>query len=260
MLPGTLSLDKAVMATRAAQGLLTSSNTKLVVDGHWGSFTDGSYAKAPSSLQQAVQGITQSFGPAYTPGNLREFFSQDKASIPLARSAGVTGNLVTKDKARALIERAYNLLNAGSVGIKLDDLQGFASLEAARKKVDGITYYDAAAVNSSGYTGLYQFGSKTWDDVKKRSQQAGNLLGTFSGSAKDPWLNTVAMVAYAMLNAAALRSAGYKGNIDARALYGSHQQGVGGYLSFTRTGQLMFPNQSSASIAFLKGGSLPVYA
>lgn len=251
-----LAQDRAVLATRAAQGLLQSVDTRLVVDGHWGSFTDGSYARAPAALQQAVRGVTESFGSAYTPANLKDHFSSDRASVPKGGSASLTDSLVTGEKARAMVERAYNMLNAGSAGFNVDDLQTFASLEAARKRVDGKTYFDASAVNRGGFTGLYQFNKTTWDSVKERSPAAANLLGTFEASAKDPWMNTVAMVAYAMLNAAQLRRLGYKGAIDSRALYGAHQQGANGFVNFKRTGVLA-GTQSKESVAFLKGGPPP---
>lgn len=56
---------------RSARSLLQSVDTRLVVDGHWGSFTDGSCARAPASLQQAIRGVTEGPGPTYTLASLR---------------------------------------------------------------------------------------------------------------------------------------------------------------------------------------------
>lgn len=246
-----LSAGKAQQATRAAQRVMAKTEPKLIVDGHWGKFTQKVYSALPAVTQKSVQLITASYGPDYTPANLAEHFAADKA-----KSKAAAPELISVEKARALVERAAEKLGARTAGIQPSDLAIVMWFEAARRRVDGATFFNAAAVNSLGYTGLYQFSRRTWEDVRARSKIA--ELGDFS-NATNAWMNTLAMVAYAKLNIITLRNKGYKGPIDARTIYGCHQQGAGGFLHFKRTGTLLFPEQSAESIAFLRNGSLPSY-
>lgn len=245
-----LDPKRAMMATRQAQSILQMSSPSLVADGRWGSYTNGVYARAPASLQLMVRNALDAYGPAYTPAALYAMTQSYKS--PRGGSAAVTADLIPADKVRALLTRAAALLNLQATGISMADLESLAAYEAAQRVIGGVRYYNTGAVNRLGYTGLYQFGKAAWETAQKWSPVAAAEMGDFATGAKDAWRSTVAMVALAMSNARTLKRGGFTGKMDARALYGAHQQGPAGYLRFLQSG-VVAGEQSAESLAFLRG-------
>lgn len=250
MFGAELDPRRAMMATRQVQRILQLNEPSLIADGRWGSYTNGAYARAPAAMKDMVRKTLDTYGPGYTPAALYEQVQSRKA--PKGGSSAMMANYLPADKVRALLERAYVQLDAARVGISMDSLTSLAAYEAAQKTIDGVKYYSVDAVNKLGYTGLYQFGPSAWKDAQAWSPWVASTIGSFQEGAKDAWKSTVAMVAFAMSNATALRKRGYKGALDARTLYGAHQQGVSGYLRFLKDGSIA-GTQSKESVAFLKG-------
>lgn len=244
-----MSIDsaKAEVVTRAAQGVLTNANKSLVVDGYWGTFTNDAYRSAPATVKQAVDMILAAFGTTSA-----ELYKRSRPTT--ASGVKNPANLVTLDKVNGWLTRAVAMTGAESVGITAGKLKGIVWLESAKRLVDGKWYFDVNSQNSLGYSGLYQFSRKTWNDVIDRSV-SGPKLPPFEKAAFDGWYNTLAMVKYAILNVAALLRLGYSGPVTAQVVYGAHQQGARGYLSYVRTG-VPIGKQSEESLAFIDTGRL----
>lgn len=213
----------ATKATRAAQALL-KEHSPIVVDGRWGSFTENAYRSANGGVQGAVQAITRSFGPEYTPEAIRDFVrSQKRVAI-----SQVGADWLPADKARAIVERA-----AFTVGIEAAALLDFLNLEPSRKVVNGVTYYNVKSQNGP-YKGLFQFNGDAWKSAASVAPQIGPFSNVF-----DPVANSLAAAAYAKFNANVVRKTyGYNGPFTGEVYYTMHNQGAGGFIRILRGGKV----------------------
>lgn len=68
------------LATRAAQVLLQAVDPTLVVDGSWGTFTQGVFAKAPAGVKQQIERVIQAVAQA-SPSDLLVFRQAEKRTV-----------------------------------------------------------------------------------------------------------------------------------------------------------------------------------
>jgi len=234
-------------AIRMAQAFIGAFQPELRVDGYWGSYTQTAYdalsKDAKSQLDRILANVGQSVAAirammgnlgSNTRGYLRE------------EARNVRGNRVTYAELNELIDRAI-----AEVGWPYGKsaVQELVSLEAAR--VPG--GFNAAAVNSLGYTGLGQFGRSTWEGLTKNPVIAGKI-GSFSEGAKDPYKNLLATLYLGMENAKYLKSRGVT-KIGSRELYALHQQGPANGLAMLRGSKQALGKQSATSLAFITGAT-----
>lgn len=69
---------RLIEATRAAQGLMKAFKPDLVIDGHWGKFTQSVYDSMASSVRQGVDAMLSTYSTK--PVLLRNAYLQDKAA------------------------------------------------------------------------------------------------------------------------------------------------------------------------------------
>jgi len=253
-------------AVRVAQSVLKLSTPKLMVDGYWGTFTRGAFDRAPASDKARVKSVLAAMG-APSPDALTEMHDRLKAdndekllasraaarasrgnvSGASAQFANETGKsrFITEQLAIQLIREVVRILNNPIVteALMLKKLK----LEAARTKQNGVTMYDTLAVNSDGYSGLYQF-----DDNGDSWREAAKIidLPAFNGPKgwRDPFYNTLAAGAYAVANANQLRRLGYRGPFTYNVLYLAHNQGATGAYRILTGEQRLAGTQSSAAM------------
>jgi len=130
-------------------------------------------------------------------------------------------------------------------------LPAFLMLEAARRVVGGVVQLSSTAVNSLGYTGLYQFdrAGAAWDVAARWVTRQGRPpLGPFRPGVFDLRASSRAAAAYACANAETVsRLAGVKLRLTGATAYAMHNQGAGGFARL-----LTNPSMSAA----LKGQSV----
>lgn len=230
------------LASAALQGVLSTVDKSLIVDGKFGTFTEKSFKAASPAIQEAAAMVIKPFG--YSIESLRAVYK--KAADERDRASATTNRkLVSGDDAQAYIRRALSFDDRKRLTV--DAMFYMLNKEAVKIVLNGVTYYDALSVAPSGkYCGLYQMGAAAWQTAQ--AALAGRLdLGKFIAGDKtsawaDPWLNTAAAVGNAMSLAAGLSAKGYR--VTPATLYLAHNQGLGGALSYIKTGKLMYPGQS----------------
>lgn len=218
-----IDANVAQKATRAAQSLL-KEHAPIVVDGRWGSYTENAYRGANGGVQTAVQAVTRSFGPEYTPEAIRDFVRSSKR----VAVGEVGADWLPADKARAIVERA-----ALTVGIEPAALLDFLNLEPSRKVVNGVTYYNVKSQNGS-YKGLFQFNGDAWKSAASIAPQIGPFSNVF-----DPVANSLAAAAYAKFNSNVVKKQyGYNGPFTGEVYYTMHNQGAAGFIKILRGGKI----------------------
>jgi hypothetical protein len=220
---------KYIEATRAAQGILSSVFPEMRIDGHWGSFTQSLYVKAPISIQMAVRGALSTF--AVTPDQLANDFAKDKAN----------GNL---DKARALKERnavmrpdvQEAIANASRVtGVNSSVILGFAKLESS---LNPDATNPKNPVGTKGSRGLMQMQYASWNEAKTYLKNKFNTdIGSYVSAWMSPKDNALAGAAYLLINTERLKAYGYMGPLTPAVYYLAHQQGAGGFIELWRSSQ-----------------------
>lgn len=223
----------AQKATRAAQSLL-KEHTILVVDGRWGSFTENAFRAANGGVQNAVQAVTRSFGPEYTPETIRDFVHGQKRTAVTEIGA----DWLPADHARAIVERA-----ALTVGLEPLALLDFLNLEPSRKVVNGQTFYNVKSQNGP-YKGLFQFNAAAWASAATVAPQIGPFSNVF-----DPVANSLAAAAYGKFNANVVKKQfGYTGPFTGEVYYTMHNQGAGGFIRILRGGKIAGVQSKDANL------------
>lgn len=241
-----MAISQQSDGVRAAQSVLKLSHPNLVIDGYWGSFTQGVYEASSTSDKARVAAVLAALN-APTPETLTQIYNARKAAkdeslveeraTARAERENVTGTAAQLDKATGArryidlpaatryIKEVVRILNNPIVTEEL--LLRKLNVEAAKTKINQTVYYDTEAINSSGYRGLYQFdkSGNAWADASKII-----ALPEFGGPNGwiNPFYNTLAAGAYAIFNSRVLRTEGYKGPITLNTLYLAHNQGAAG--------------------------------
>lgn len=244
---------QAKFAVSASQGVLKVSNPTLIIDGHWGHFTESAFQRSSPTVKEAAGNVARSFGPDYTPAALVLYFAQTKSAVTKLLGA----NWITEDRMVALIQRAITFCDADKAGVTVGTMMQFVKLEARHKVgLDGKYVFDAGYANAGGYSGLFQFDKygKAWKAASTVSPAIGKEMGSFS-NVFNPWCNTLAAVAYALKNISTAGQTtkdykGYRGPIDGAFLYGMHQQGAVGFVGILRGQRSFAGDQSSESVKF----------
>lgn len=167
---------------------------RLIVDGRWGGYTHKAYSSAPIAIRLTVDGILAVGGT--NPQSMleatrvaeRNYVPQDYDDIIVkeSRAAGVSPTVMTK----------------------------MLKIENARR--------DPMAVSSNGSShGLFQITAKTWRGVLKNN----GLTSPSWEQRYDPAANTKIACLLTAEYGRTLRGAGYRGEIDGRMIYLTHQQG-----------------------------------
>lgn len=135
-------------------------------------------------------------------------------------------------------------------GLPEKALPAFLMLEAARRTRDGVLELSSTAVNSLGYTGLYQFdrAGAAWDVAARWAARQGfPALAPFKPGVFDVRASSRAAAAYARANAeTASRVSGVRLRLTGAVAYAMHNQGAGGFAKL-----LKYPVMTAA----LKGQS-----
>lgn len=234
-------------AIKVAQSFMSAFKPDLKTDGYWGSYTEQAYNDLSSSAKSQLDRLLANVGQSVAAirvmmkslGTATRNYLRDEAR-------SIRGNRVTYAEVNDLIDRA--IVETGWPYGKRA-IQELITLEAA--KVPG--GFDAAAVNSLGYTGLGQFGKSTWDGLLKDPTIAGKI-GSFADNAKDPYKNILATMYLGMQNGKYLSSKGFR-NISSRELYALHQQGPANGVAMLRGSPRALGKQSAVSLAFITGKS-----
>lgn len=112
-------------------------------------------------------------------------------------------------------------------------LPAFLMLEAARRTRSGVLELSSTAVNSLGYTGLYQFdrAGAAWEVASKWAARNGFApIGPFRPGVFDLRASSRAAAAYARANAeTASRVSGMRIRLTGAVAYAMHNQGAGGF-------------------------------
>jgi len=233
----------AIDAAKAAQtymGLVLKQPVKAW--GHWGSYTHGLYMKLVPAQKAAVDQIVATFG----------LNVDDLRATALLSKAQVATDTDNQQGASALIGKRY-FTNGMMIpiildvsrqsGVSSDVLQKFLDLEARVVKIGGVNHYDAWAVNSGGYRGLFQFdqGGAAWAGARR----ALPILPPFSDAAwKDPKANVLAGAGYLLYNTGEIRRLGYKGPVTSNIAYLMHNQGARGAFEILRGSRTLRGSQS----------------
>lgn len=208
-------------ATILAQRVLAQSDPQLVVDGWWGTFTNGVYATAEPAVKQAVDVILLAAGT-----NAELLLSATRTLTSAGDAAG--DGWIPIEQAEALIDRAVQM-DGGDAEL----MRRFLRVEAAKRTVNGTLMVNAKSVAPNGfYRGLYQMGVDAWAEAKKRVEDLDNYLSAF-----DAWQNTRAANAYIKVVQDQARAKGYKGVFTPEVLYALHNQGAGGFMSLMKDRQ-----------------------
>lgn len=213
------------LGTRASQTILQIVDPNMVVDGRWGSYTQRVFSQASAEIKETVARVLRTVSGS-TPADMQAFRVVEKMTA--ASSSSMSGNVmldaryVSSATMSDIIKRVSGVTNVAS-----DVLQKFLDLEAAKKTINGVVYYDALAVNSGGYSGLFQFDDAggSWS----RARAFSSALPPWSDAAwKDPYLSTLAAACYLRMNTFAIAKFGYKGPITPNIAYLMHNQGAMG--------------------------------
>jgi len=235
--------ESTIRAVRAAQAVMREHKPGLIVDGHWGNFTQRAYDELAKTAQIAVDSVLGSFNTSVT----RIKSEYDAARLSATRVLG--DSWIDQGKARAILERAANL-----VGIPFSALKDFLDLEPAKKATPNGVFYDTKSTNGQ-YRGLFQFGPAAWDSARSYLKRVGiNVdLGSFSANVYDPWLNSVAAAAFAKFNEeVVVAKLGPKVKPFSGAdYYTMHNQGAGGFIRL-REGGALEGKQSANAVKYMQ--------
>jgi hypothetical protein len=160
---------RLIEATRAAQGLMKAFKSDLVVDGHWGTFTQGVFNGLSSSVRQAVTAMLSTYSTS--PELLRNAYLQDKAA------GGADKQRAVKEREDAgILSKIAGYFSGGSASqtgifkapIKVEgrvvDLTGKSYTEEELKR---------AARGVSSPAGVVIFVTKTVPLLMKRAKELG---------------------------------------------------------------------------------------
>lgn len=233
------------MAAMAAQGVLRTADPTLVVDGKFGTTTQSAYNSAPAGIKGAVERVVKALGVKF-----EDILSFDKKLKITKENLGGAQKFVSRVDVDALIRRAAARLSRPDIA---DKVLGFVDLEANKKVIDGVTYYDVLSVSPNKlYKGLMQIGQGAWADATLRLNRVGYTLPPFGAGWQNPEYNIFAGVAYAVINSEVLKSRNIP--VTPETLYGAHNQGAGGFSYYVRTGTVKFPKQSGKASEVLAKG------
>lgn len=238
-----MDVKKYEQASAAAQGVLRTVSPTLLVDGKFGTTTQKAYDSADASIKGTVERVVQALGLS-----VKDLIAYQGSLRDTAKSLSAGGvKYVSRVDVDALVRRASATLGRPELAEKV---MGFVDLEAAKKVIDGMTYYNTLSVSPNGlYKGLFQMGQAAWADATVRLSRVGYTLPIFAAGWANPEYSVFAGVAYAAANADALISRNIP--VTAQTLYAAHNQGVGGFSSYVKSGTVKFPGQSAEALRVL---------
>jgi len=251
-----MSQESYRRASSVAQAVVGLFDDSLVVDGKWGSFSMRAYNGLSDSQRTLVDNALNGVSKGTKVKDLFDFriASKESASKISVDTAPVDsdGRWVTASQMRTIIQKV-----SGMTSISEDILQKFLDLEAAVRFRDGGREYDRLAVNSLGYSGLFQFdkNGNAWSGAALSVKG----LGPFNPSWKDAYQNTLAAAGYILTNTRAARKGitspkgggffQYKGPITANIAYLMHNQGALGMMQIISGRKVLAGSQSDKAVS-----------
>lgn len=231
-----LNRELARRATIAGQIILGKFG--VIADGRWGRYTQAAYDSAGVIDRERVYTATTKIGAGYTPVALFNHYLQTTR-----KSTSLSANYIDVDKAEGLARRAAKV-----VGLDPDPVIDMLDFEPSKKVIDGEMHYDTRSVSPNGaFRGLYQMGQTAWADALRLVPQ----IGDYAINVFDPWLNTLAAVAFAKGNVAELRRRAPHIPVTGGVMYAMHNQGVSGFLRVVSGGKIR-GKQSGAAVASIQ--------
>lgn len=201
-------------ATAAVQKLLRESSPGLIVDGKFGRYTQAALSNADSTTRARIDAELSKRGLAV--GDLvAERARRKVVEVGVKTDSG--DRYISTVDAKAIASRAASDLGMGA---HASAVEGFLDKEAARKQLNGVTFYDVRSQNGSS-RGLMQMQPAAWADARKVDPSLpGYESGVFDAEA-----NIRAGVAYTKRSVDYLVKRGIPVNAD--TLYLAHNQGLG---------------------------------
>lgn len=239
-----LSKENYFQASVVAQAMVSLYRPSLQADGKWGSYSQAQYDSLSVTEKLRVRAALSAAFPGVSTDDLLAFRRLQKASAPRAETAQAdTSGWVSLEALGPIIDRVTR-----ETGASRNLLVDFLNLEARKRVVGGVTFYDPNAVNSLGYRGLGQFDAKgeAWARAAKFVK-----IGPFAESWRDPYQNLLATAGYIKANTLAIRSFGYTGPITGNIAYLMHNQGAKGAYSILTGERGVTGGQSKAAIAIV---------
>lgn len=143
----------------------------------------------------------------------------------------ITSRWVPADVLDGHLDRANTRL-----GLPPGMLKKFVRLEAAKRSRGGVLEFDTQAVNSLGYTGLFQFDKKgsAWTVAANAGAKRGINLGPFKPGVFDVETTALAAGLYSLANHAILKKSFPGAPLTAEIAYAMHNQGAGGFAELLR--------------------------
>lgn len=239
-------MDKPTSQALIAQAILKTGSPNLLIDGKFGTHMRKVYDTSSGDLRAMVDRALKEQGTDVN--TLTQFFSQlAEARKSVSKADG--GSWVVYSDAMAYVRRFSQLLGMPDIA---DQIMGFLDIEAAKKVENGVKFYNARSVSpNKQYLGLFQMGQAAWTDAQGfiNKKNGGYKLPDFSAGAFEAEANVAAGVAYSILNASRLKKGGFP--VTANTLYGAHNQGPTGFMSYVKRGTLAAPNQSPKALKVL---------
>jgi hypothetical protein len=249
-----LSKEQYRQASAVAQSVVAIFDSSLSVDGKWGSFSMKAYEGLTQSQRTVVDNALNGVAKGQTVKTLYQFrVDTKKAASAMSILPGPVdsdGRWVTASAMKQVIAKVSALTSVSE-----QVLQSFLDLEAATRTGSNGKEYDRLAVNSLGYSGLFQFDNKgnAWTEAAKSIKD----IGPFNPGWKDAFLNTLAAAGYILSNTRVVRKGvkskdgsfyQYKGPITANIAYLMHNQGAYGMMKIVKGTTKLAGSQSDRAV------------
>ena len=251
------SADAPWRITAQAQSLLGVPS-----DGIWGPRTDAAYNIASQSTRARIdRSLAEANLSVYAVRRVTTQVSRPSA-VTVSPKAVKASEQARRETLPTLakpgdnwltLEQLTPVLSAATQGLQyatLDRMIKKLNLEAAKRTINGVTYYNTRSQNGS-FRGLFQMGWKAWKDVEPQ-------LGHSYAEVFDPAVNARAAALYVENNVKSVRKMGYKGPITDDVVYAMHNQGAAGFMQ-VRGGRAIEGNQSAAARRVIGRATVPQY-